>query len=73
MPDEGDPAQLAMAGINPLTAYLALNKYVDLRPGQWFGQNLENSGVGREQLEQTCTELAALVPDGVLRAEVEAT
>ncbi|TCN37557.1 NADPH:quinone reductase-like Zn-dependent oxidoreductase [Kribbella orskensis] len=47
LPDEGDPAQLAMVGINPLTAYLALNRYVDLRPGQWVGQNLGNSGVGQ--------------------------
>ena len=45
--DDGDPLQLAMVGINPLTAHLALTKYVDLQPGDWVGQNLGNSGVGQ--------------------------
>jgi NADPH:quinone reductase-like Zn-dependent oxidoreductase len=45
--DEGDPLQLAMVGVNPLTAQLALTKYVDLRPGDWIGQNLGNSAVGQ--------------------------
>ncbi|MEU4289204.1 zinc-dependent alcohol dehydrogenase family protein [Kribbella sp. NPDC026596] len=47
IPDEGDPLQLAMLGINPLTAHLALTKYVDLKPGDWIGQNLGNSAVGQ--------------------------
>jgi NADPH:quinone reductase-like Zn-dependent oxidoreductase len=47
IPDEGDPLQLAMVGINPLTAQLALTKYVDLQPGDWIGQNLGNSAVGQ--------------------------
>jgi NADPH:quinone reductase-like Zn-dependent oxidoreductase len=46
IPDEGDPVQLATVGVNPLTAYLAL-KQVDLKPGDWVGQNLGNSAVGR--------------------------
>jgi NADPH:quinone reductase-like Zn-dependent oxidoreductase len=45
--DDGDPLQLAMVGINPLTAHLLLTKYVDLEPGDWVGQNLGNSGVGQ--------------------------
>jgi NADPH:quinone reductase-like Zn-dependent oxidoreductase len=44
--DEGDPLQLAMVSINLLTAQLALTRFVDLKPGQWVGQNLGNSGVG---------------------------
>ena len=44
--DEGDPLQLAMVSINLLTAQLALTRLVDLKPGQWVGQNLGNSGVG---------------------------
>jgi len=46
IPDDGDPAQLAMVGINPLTAHLALTDYVSLQPGDWVGQNMGNSGVG---------------------------
>src|SRR5262249_24166106 len=35
MSDEGDPLQLAMIGVNPVTAYPLLNRYVSLRPGDW--------------------------------------
>ncbi|WP_405060521.1 zinc-dependent alcohol dehydrogenase family protein [Kribbella sp. NBC_01505] len=45
--DEGDPLQLAMLGTNPLTAHLALTKFVDLKPGDWVGLNLGNSAVGQ--------------------------
>ena len=45
--EQGDAAQLAMVGINPLTAHLILSQYVDLRPGDWIGQNLGNSAVGQ--------------------------
>ena len=45
--EEGDPLQLAMVGINLLTAHLALTKYVELKPGDWIGFNLGNSGVGQ--------------------------
>lgn len=47
IPDAGDPLQLAMVGVNPLTAYFALTRYVDLKPGDWIGQNLGNSAVGQ--------------------------
>ncbi len=33
MSDEADPLQLSMIGINPVTAYLLLNRYVSLMPG----------------------------------------
>jgi len=47
VPEGVDGHQLSMLSINPLTAYLLLNDYVTLRPGEWVAQNLGNSGVGR--------------------------
>jgi NADPH:quinone reductase-like Zn-dependent oxidoreductase len=44
--DEADPLQLAMMGINPVTAYLLLNRYVSLMPGDWIGQTAANSAMG---------------------------
>src|SRR6266446_4056971 len=46
MSDEADPLQLSMIGINPATAYLLLNRYVSLMPGDWIGQTAANSGYG---------------------------
>jgi NADPH:quinone reductase-like Zn-dependent oxidoreductase len=46
-PEGTDALQLSMLAINPATAYLLLNQYVDLQPGDWIGQNLGNSGVGQ--------------------------
>jgi NADPH:quinone reductase-like Zn-dependent oxidoreductase len=40
--DEADPLQLAMIGINPATAYLLLNRYVSLMPGDWIGQTAKS-------------------------------
>src|SRR5246500_3501936 len=45
--DEADPLQLAMIGINPVTAYLLLNRYVSLMPGDWIGQTAANSAMGQ--------------------------
>jgi NADPH:quinone reductase-like Zn-dependent oxidoreductase len=36
-----------MIGINPVTAYLLLNRYVSLMPGDWIGQTAANSAVGQ--------------------------
>jgi NADPH:quinone reductase-like Zn-dependent oxidoreductase len=47
MSDEADPLQLSMIGINPVTAYLLLNRYVSLMPGDWIGQAAANSAVGQ--------------------------
>ncbi len=47
LPLDSDPAQLAMAAVNPPTAYFMLTKYVTLEPGDWIIQNLANSAVGR--------------------------
>ena len=42
-----DPLQGAMLKVNPLTAYLALTQFVELKAGDWVVQNAANSGVGR--------------------------
>src|SRR4029450_11974157 len=47
MSDEADPLQLSMIGINPATAYLLLNQYVSLMPGDWIGQTAANSAMGQ--------------------------
>ena len=47
MSDEADPLQLSMIGINPATAYLLLNRYVSLMPGDWVGQTAANSAMGQ--------------------------
>jgi NADPH:quinone reductase-like Zn-dependent oxidoreductase len=43
---EADPLQLAMLPINPATAHVMLNRFVDLAPGDWVGQPGANSAVG---------------------------
>jgi len=47
MSDVADPLQLSMVGINPVTAYLLLNRYVSLMPGDWIGQTAANSAMGQ--------------------------
>ena len=47
MSDEADPLQLSMIGINPATAYLLLNRYVSLMPGDWVAQTAANSAMGQ--------------------------
>jgi NADPH:quinone reductase-like Zn-dependent oxidoreductase len=47
MSDEANPLQLSMIGINPATAYLLLNRYVSLMPGDWIGQTAANSAMGQ--------------------------
>src|SRR6266513_3026877 len=47
MSDEIDPLQLSMIGINPVTAYLLLNRYVSLMPGDWIGQTAANAAMGQ--------------------------
>jgi NADPH:quinone reductase-like Zn-dependent oxidoreductase len=44
--DEGDPLQVAMLPVNPATADLLLDRFVQLAPGDWVGLNAANSGVG---------------------------
>jgi NADPH:quinone reductase-like Zn-dependent oxidoreductase len=47
VPEGIDGLQLAMSVVNPVTAYLLLNNYVELKPGDWIGQTLGNSTVAR--------------------------
>jgi len=47
MTDKADPLQLSMIGINPATAYLLLNRYVSLMPGDWIGQTAANAAMGQ--------------------------
>src|SRR6266404_2539003 len=47
MSDEADPLQLSMIGINPVTAYLLLNRYVSLMPGDGIGQTAANAAMGQ--------------------------
>jgi NADPH:quinone reductase-like Zn-dependent oxidoreductase len=47
MSDEADPKQLSMIGINPVIAYLLLNRHVSLMPGDWIGQTAANSAMGQ--------------------------
>jgi len=47
VPDGIDTLQLAMVGINPMTALLLLRNFGDpARPGRWIGQTAGNSAVG---------------------------
>jgi len=47
VPDEADPLQLAMIGINAATAYLLLNRYAALMPGDWIAQTAANAAMGQ--------------------------
>ena len=46
LPDAGDAEQLSMLSVNPLTALLMLQNFVDLAPGDWIVQSASNSAVG---------------------------
>jgi NADPH:quinone reductase-like Zn-dependent oxidoreductase len=46
LPDQADPKQLAMLTINPPTAWLLLEQFVELKEGDWVIQNAANSAVG---------------------------
>jgi trans-2-enoyl-CoA reductase len=43
---EADPVDLALLAANPPTALLMLERFGDLRPGEWVMQNAANSSVG---------------------------
>ena len=67
MNDEADPLQLSMIGINPATAYLLLNRYVSLMPGDWIGQTAANSAVGQYII--ALAKLAGVKTVNVVRRE----
>ncbi len=47
LPEDADPEQLSMVSINPPTAHLLLETYVELRPGDWIAINAANSAIAR--------------------------
>ena len=51
----GDPEQLSMAAVNPLTAHLLLSTFRTLKKGDWIIQSAANSAVG-----QLVIQMAAL-------------
>src|SRR5258708_6910963 len=65
--DEADPLQLAMIGINPATAYLLLNRYVSLMPGDWIGQTAANAAMGQYIIK--LAKLAGIKTLNVVRRE----
>ena len=65
--DAGDPVQQAMLTVNPVTAYLLLNRYVQLKPGDWIGQDLGNSAVGQHVI--TLARRAGVKTLSVVRTE----
>jgi NADPH:quinone reductase-like Zn-dependent oxidoreductase len=67
MSDEADPLQLSMIGINPATAYLLLNRYVSLMPGDWIGQTAANSAMGQYIIK--LAKLAGVKTLNVVRRE----
>jgi NADPH:quinone reductase-like Zn-dependent oxidoreductase len=67
MSDEADPLQLSMIGINPVTAYLLLNRYVSLMPGDWIGQTAANSAMGQYVIK--LARLAGVKTLNVVRRE----
>src|SRR5271157_2769719 len=67
MSDKADPLQLSMIGINPITAYLLLNRYVSLMPGDWIGQTAANSAMG--QFIIALAKLAGVKTVNVVRRE----
>jgi len=67
MSDEADPFQLSMIGINPVTAYLLLNRYVRLMPGDWIGQTAANAAMGQYVI--ALAKLAGVKTLNVVRRE----
>jgi NADPH:quinone reductase-like Zn-dependent oxidoreductase len=67
MSDDADPLQLSMIGVNPATAYLLLNRYASLMPGDWIGQTATNSAMGQYILK--LAKLAGVKTLNVVRRE----
>src|SRR5258707_8183939 len=67
MSNEPPPMQLSMIGINPATAYLLLNRYVSLMPGDWIGQTAANSAMGQYIIK--LAKLAGVKTLNVVRRE----
>ena len=64
-----EPVDAAMLKINPMTAWLLLREYVDLKKGDWLIQNAANSAAGRAVV-QIARELGYKTVNVVRRAEL---
>ncbi|HLS29073.1 MAG TPA: zinc-dependent alcohol dehydrogenase family protein [Opitutales bacterium] len=51
VPEQAPTLQAAMAAINPPTAWLLLENFVELEPGDWIIQNAANSAVGHSIIQ----------------------
>jgi NADPH:quinone reductase-like Zn-dependent oxidoreductase len=69
--DEGDPQQLAMIGVNPITALLLLRLFGPLSEGDWIGQTGANSAVGQYVI--SLAERAGIHVLNVVRSDEAAT
>jgi NADPH:quinone reductase-like Zn-dependent oxidoreductase len=69
--DEGDPQQLAMIGVNPITALLLLRLFGPLSEGEWIAQTGANSAVGRYII--SLAERAGIHTLNVVRSQRAAT
>jgi len=69
--DEGDPQQLAMIGVNPITALLLLRLFGPLSEGDWIAQTGANSAVGQYII--SLAERAGIHTLNVVRSQDAAT
>jgi NADPH:quinone reductase-like Zn-dependent oxidoreductase len=69
--DEGDPHQLAMIGVNPITALLLLRLFGPLSEGDWIAQTGANSAVGQDIIR--LAERAGIHTLNVVRRQEAAT
>jgi NADPH:quinone reductase-like Zn-dependent oxidoreductase len=65
--DGADPLQLSMIGVNPATAYLLLNRFASLMPGDWIGQTAANAAMGQYVI--ALAKLAGVKTLNVVRRE----
>jgi NADPH:quinone reductase-like Zn-dependent oxidoreductase len=65
--ENADSSQLAMLAVNPATAYSLLHDYVELKPGDWIGVGLANSGVGQNVIQ--LAKRSGLKVLGIVRRE----
>lgn len=68
--EKADLLQLAMAGVNPVTALLLLGRYATLHSGDWIAQTGANSAVG--EYVARLAKLAGVKTFNVVRRETAA-
>lgn len=69
VPGEISADQAALAAVNPTTAMLLLENFVDLKPGDWVVQNAANSAVGLTVI-QLCRARGVHTANLVRRSEL---